>query len=516
MMIELEPGATGDAAKILDLTALGARVASLRAQGKRIVHCHGVFDLLHPGHIRHLAEAKAFGDVLVVTITEDRYVNKGPNRPAFPHGLRAESLAALAAVDYVAVNHFPTAMQAIAAIKPDVYAKGPDYKHAADDVTGKIVDEEAAVRAYGGTIAFTEDITFSSSALLNAYLPSYPLEVQAYLRELRARYSVRDVIAALDRLADVRVVLVGETILDEYVYCDQMGKSAKEPVLAMRHRSTELYAGGVLAAANHLADFCKSVEVVTYLGAIDGQEKFVRENLRPKVRLSPIYKRDSPTIVKRRYVEATLATKMFEVYVINDDDLDAEHEADLCALLEIRLAGSDLVIAADFGHGLLTPASKQLLASKAKFLAVNTQINAANVRYHAISSYPRADYVCINEAELRLDARNRYGAISELVAHLATKLDCDRFLVTRGAKGVSYFDGAQATGSPALTTSVVDRVGSGDAVLAITSACVAAGIPADLVAFFANVIGAQKVKIMGNRSSIERAATIKFIQALLK
>jgi len=504
------------AGKVLELDALTERAAALRADGKRIVHAHGVFDLLHPGHIRHLAEAKSFGDVLIVTITEDQYVNKGPNRPAFPDLLRAEALAALAAVDYVAINRAPTAIPAIDALMPDVYAKGPDYKSAADDVTGKIVDEEAAVRAHGGRIAFTEDITFSSSTLLNAYLPSYPVEVQAYLREIRERYSLREVIDWLDRLRDLHVVLVGETILDEYVYCDQMGKSAKEPVLAMRHRSTELYAGGVLAAANHLADFCKSIEVVTYLGTIDGQEKFVREHLKPKVRLSPIYKANSPTIVKRRYVEATLKTKLFELYVINDDDLDAAHEADLCGLLEMRIAGADCVIAADFGHGLLTPASKTLLASKAKFLAVNTQINAANIRYHAISSYPRADYICINEGELRLDARNRYGPIADLVTELAGKLECSRFLVTRGSTGVSYFDAGVNTVSPALTTNVIDRIGSGDAVLAITSACVAAGIPSDMVAFFANVIGAQKVKIMGNRESIGRASTIKFIEALLK
>jgi rfaE bifunctional protein nucleotidyltransferase chain/domain len=512
----VEPDAADTATKVLELDALAERVAALRAAGKRIVLAHGVFDLLHPGHIRHLAEAKSFGDVLVVTLTEDQYVNKGPNRPAFSHALRAESIAALAAVDYVAINRAPTAIGAIEAIKPDVYAKGPDYKRAADDVTGMILDEEAAVVAHGGSIAFTEDITFSSSTLLNEYLPSYPLEVQAYLRDLRSRHSLRDVIGSLDRLSDLHVVLVGETILDEYVYCDQMGKSAKDPVLAMRYRSTELYAGGVLAVANHLADFCKSVEVVTYLGTIDGQEKFVREHLKPKVRLSPIYKANSPTIVKRRYVEATLATKLFEVYVINDDDLDAAHEADLCELIEVRLAGADLVIASDFGHGLLTPASKKLLATKAKFLAVNTQINAANIRFHAISSYPRADYVCINEGELRLDARNRHGQIADLVGELATKLDCNRFLVTRGATGVSYFDGALNVVSPALTTNVVDRMGSGDAVLAITSACVAAGVPPDLVAFFANVIGGQMVRVMGNRSSIGRASTIKFVEALLK
>jgi rfaE bifunctional protein nucleotidyltransferase chain/domain len=502
--------------KILELADLGVRIAAERAAGKRIVHAHGVFDLLHPGHIRHLAEAKSLGDLLVVTLTEDKHVNKGPNRPAFPEALRAESIAALASVDFVAINRSASAIPAIDLLQPHVYVKGSEYKHAADDLTGKITDEEAAVRAHGGSIAFTEDVVFSSSALLNQYLPSYPPDVQQYLRDIRERYTARDVIDYLDLLGEMRVMVVGETILDEYVYCDQMGKSAKDPVLAMRHKSTEMYAGGVLAAANHLADFCKSVEVVTYLGAVDGQEKFVREHLKPKVRLSPIYKADSPTIVKRRYVEATLLTKMFEVYVINDDELDAEHEADLCALLDIRLPGTDAVIVADFGHGLLTPATKVLLAERAKFLAVNTQINAANIRFHAISSYPRADYVCINEGELRLDARSRYGKIGDLVAGLSKKVDCSRFLVTRGKSGVSYFDGDTQAESPSLTTNIVDRIGSGDAVLAITSACVAAGMPADLVAFVANVIGAQKVQIMGNKDSVGRVATLKFIEALLK
>jgi rfaE bifunctional protein nucleotidyltransferase chain/domain len=379
-MIETVVGLGEAVPKILALDVLAAHVAGLRADGKRIVHAHGVFDLLHPGHIRHLAEAKALGDVLIVTLTEDKHVNKGPNRPAFPEALRAESMAALAAVDFVAINRSATAIPAIAALKPDTYVKGPDYKHAADDLTGKIGEEEAAVRAHGGEIVFTEDITFSSSALLNQYLPSYPAQVETYLREIRSRYSARDVIGYLDRLQDVRAMVVGETILDEYVYCDQMGKSAKEPVLAMRHKSTEMYAGGVLAAANHLADFCKSVEIVTYLGAIDSQEKFIREHLKPKVRLNPIYKAESPTIVKRRYVEATLATKMFEVYVINDDDLDEAHEADLCNLLEMRLPGVDVVVAADFGHGLLTPASKTLLADRAKFLAVHTRITSASTK----------------------------------------------------------------------------------------------------------------------------------------
>ena len=156
------------------------------------------------------------------------------------------------------------------------------------------------------------------------------------------------------------------------------------------------------------------------------------------------------------------------------------------------------------------------MCQSGRFLAVNTQINAANIRFHAISNYPRADYVCVNEGELRLDARNRHNEIGKLVGDLTTKMRCNRFLVTQGSFGVSYFDEGTAYVSPALATSVLDRIGSGDAVLALTSTCVASGMPPDMVAFVANVIGAQAVQIMGNRDFVTRVATYKFIETLLK
>jgi rfaE bifunctional protein kinase chain/domain/rfaE bifunctional protein nucleotidyltransferase chain/domain len=502
--------------KLLDIDALAERLDALRAEGKKIVLAHGVFDLLHVGHIRHLAEAKNLGDVLVVTLTEDVRVNKGPDRPAFTESLRAESLAALEMVDYVSVSRFANAVPVIGKLRPDVYVKGPDYKDAARDITGGISEEESAVRAAGGVLHITEDVTFSSSTLINKYLPSYDLHVQEYLARFRERYSVQDVVAGLDLLRTMNVVVVGEAILDEYVYCDQMGKSAKDPVLAMRYARTETYAGGALAVANHLAEFCQSIELITYLGASDANEKFVRSSLKPKVRANFIYKSDSPTILKRRYVERTLGSKLFEVYVINDEPLGPDDERELCGLIGARIGSADAIVCSDFGHGLLTDSAKTLLCESGRFLAVNTQINAANIRFHAISNYPRADYVCVNEGELRLDARNRHNDIADLVGGLAPKLHCDRFLVTQGSSGVTFFDGGQRYTSPALATNVLDRTGSGDAVLALTSTCVASGMPPDMVAFVANVIGAQAVQIMGNRDTVSRVATIKFIEALLK
>jgi rfaE bifunctional protein nucleotidyltransferase chain/domain len=514
--MDLDVSAAPTLKKILEPDALGARVAELRTAGRRIVHAHGVFDLLHIGHIRHLQEAKQFGDVLVVTLTEDRHVNKGPHRPAFPQNLRAEAIAALDAVDLVTISRFPSALQMIELIRPDVYVKGPDYRERGDDVTGGISVEEEAVKAAGGTLRITEDITFSSSALINRFLPTFTSDVQAYLDDFRSRFSARDVRGFLDRLTEMSVVVVGEAILDEYVYCDQLGKSAKEPVLAMRYDSAELFAGGSLAIANHLAGFCSSVELVTGVGSYDGQERFIRSNLRPNVRLNFVYKSDSPTIVKRRYVEKVLFSKLFEVYFINDAPLIERDETEFISLLGARLQAADAVVVADFGHGLLTPEVKRRLERSDSFLAVNTQINAANIRYHAISSYKRADYICINEGELRLDARDRVAPLAALVQELTQKLACERVLVTRGRSGAEYFADGRSYACPSFAGNVVDRIGSGDAVLALSAVCVSAGVPSEAVAFIANVIGAQKVQTMGNSAPVDRVATYKFIEALLK
>ena len=195
--------------KIKDINELAEILVSLRASNKKVVQCHGVFDLLHIGHIRHFEQAKGFGDTLVVTVTPDRYVNKGPHRPAFAEDLRAEAIAALDCVDYVAINKWPTAVETIALLKPDIYAKGADYKDAQKDYTGKIIDEEAAIKSVGGEIAFTEDIAFSSSSLINKYMSVFPEEVSEYLADFAQRYPLDDVLRYLENARPLKVLVIG-------------------------------------------------------------------------------------------------------------------------------------------------------------------------------------------------------------------------------------------------------------------------------------------------------------------
>ena len=154
--------------KILDLDKLAEELSDLKSKGKKIVHCHGCFDMMHPGHIKYFQASKKLGDILVVTVTPDQYVDKGSGRPVFDQYLRTESIAALECVDYVAVNRWPTAENTLRLLVPDYYVKGQEFEKL-QDKTGKIQKEVDVVKEIGGEMMFTHEIVFSSTKILNRY-----------------------------------------------------------------------------------------------------------------------------------------------------------------------------------------------------------------------------------------------------------------------------------------------------------------------------------------------------------
>ena len=158
-----------------------------------------------------------------MTVTPDRYVNKGPNRPAFTEKLRCEAIAALEVVDYVALNRWPTAIETIQKLKPDIYAKGSEYKIPENDLTGMIVEEQRALEENGGTMLFTDDIVFSSTALLNQFSADFPEDTRNFLQNLIKIHGEKEIQAYIDKARSLRVLVIGETILDEYNYCDIIG-----------------------------------------------------------------------------------------------------------------------------------------------------------------------------------------------------------------------------------------------------------------------------------------------------
>ena len=504
--------------KVKTIEELAAIAAETRRAGRKVVLAHGVFDILHIGHKRHLEIGRRHGDLLIVTITTDKHVNKGPGRPVFPEKLRAEMLSAMDVVGYVGISPNPGAEYVIGMIKPDFYLKGSEYRAEENDVTGRIKTEKLEVERHGGEVVFTEDIVFSSSNLANRVMELYPSEVAAFLNQLRGSVSIAEIEKRIAALGGLRCLVIGDTILDEYVYVEPLGKPSKENIISTLYRDREIFCGGVIATANLTAQFCGKIDLVTVLGESESNEALVRTALNPNINLVPFYRPGGRTTIKSRMVDPGYVRKLIEIAYLDDTPLPAERQADLNGWVEKRIGDYDVVIVNDFGHGMIDEELIDILCRKARFLAINVQTNSANRGFNLVTKYPRADFVCIDEPEARLAVSDRYSSIESVVRDkLEKRMDCKNFVVTHGKRGsVVASVGQEIKRIPALVGEAIDTIGAGDAFFALAAPLVASGCDPFIAGFLGNAAGAMKVRIVGHRHQITRAEIVKYVTTLMK
>ncbi len=489
-----------------------------RQQNKKIVLCHGVFDLLHIGHIKHFQEAKKFGDILIATITADKYVQKGPNRPAFNSQLRLEALQALESIDYVSINKWATATETIKALRPHIYCKGPDYKKKSNDITNKIFEEEKAIKSIKGSIKFTNAEVFSSSNILNNYSNIHTETQKKYLKEINNKFTFEEIKKLITKLKFLKVLIIGEAIIDQYVYCEALGKSGKEPMLALRKIKTEEFYGGSLAIANHVSNFCQSIKLYTMIGENKEYEKKIIRNTAKNITKTFFYKKNSPTIIKKRFVDHINKNKILGVYEINDELIDNKNENKINSYLNKLKGKIDHIIVADYGHGFISEKTSKSLTKICKSISLSAQLNAANLGLHTINKYKNIETVVINEMELRQEMKDRNSEIKKLMNKLAKKMKLKNLIVTRGKNGSILYDKIKNNylECPAFASNTVDKVGAGDAMLSIISLALNANFDKHLALFLGSIAAAQSVEFMGTSKSYDKNKLLKVVQNLLK
>jgi rfaE bifunctional protein kinase chain/domain/rfaE bifunctional protein nucleotidyltransferase chain/domain len=508
--------------KVMPLDELVNTIDELKSSGKKIVQCHGCFDVMHIGHIKHFQAAKKEGDVLVVTLTPDRFIKKGPGRPYFNEKLRAEQIAALECVDYVAVNNWETAVETLKLIRPDIYVKGKEVLQNAEVDAAKTGEgrksylslEEEVVKSFGGRLHLTDEATFSSSRIINEITENISEKTKEYLREFKTKWKTSDVENVISSMKDLKVLVIGDAILDEYVFCQSMEKSGKEALVAYKFLSSEIHAGGAFAIANHIAEFSDNVGILTSMGS--NHQNHVENKLNKKISKKILRMDNLETLVKRRYINQYKNIKIFEVYNVQNLEISGEVEEKIIDYLNNEGREYDMIVASDFGHGLMTPKIIENLVKTDKFLAVNTQLNAGNLGYNFITKYPRADFVSLNDRELRLPLQGREDNIKESMTTLAEKLKLQGLNVTLGKEGNIYYSNGGFYSAPALTAYALDTIGAGDAVLAIGSMCAYKKANPELIPFIVNSVGALAVKIMGNRAPVSPGELNKFVSYIMR
>jgi cytidyltransferase-like protein len=502
--------------KIISLGDAEIVAQQLRGLSQKIAHCHGVFDLLHPGHVQHFLAAKKMADILIVSITADEHVNKGPGRPLFNQSIRADTIAAIGIVDYVVVSNYPTAIETIGTLKPDFYVKGSDYQSANDDVTGKIVLEKETVESFGGKLVFTDEITSSSSKLINQFFSNLSVDAQGWLKEFRLNSGFERTVSWLDKIENLSVLVLGEVIIDRYTQCTPLAKSSKDPILAFQRGQSLTYPGGILTIANNCKGWSHEVSAISFVNEKCSDFKQVSIKIDSEITLDFVYVKDRPTILKHRFVDSGSSTRLFEYYDFKDAALEVNDENRILEKINSRVLGADVVILADYGHGFFTDRIISKLEVESKFLAVNTQANAGNRGYNTISKYRKADLLSLNGSELQLELRDKNPDYLTIIPQMMVDKKSTRAILTLGGDGMMVFDKAgEHILVPALATRIVDKVGAGDSVLSISSLLTAVGAPLDVVGFVASLVAAHEISQLGHQSGLSRNDLKKHAKSIL-
>jgi rfaE bifunctional protein kinase chain/domain/rfaE bifunctional protein nucleotidyltransferase chain/domain len=486
-------------------------------RGKSVVLCHGVFDLVHIGHLKHFQSAKKLGDILIVSLTKDEFINKGPGRPIFNHKIRAEYILSFKNVDYVIINDFSTAVPLIKKLKPNIYCKGIDYKDARNDLTLQIDNEKKAIESVKGKIRYTDELTSSSSLLINKFSQIFSTEQKKNINFIK-KETKKNTISDFNKLSKLKVLVIGESIVDHYHFCEVLGKSGKDPILAVQELYNERYAGGAAAIAGHLSSCCNSVTLLSVLGDKNNNKSFFEKVIPKKIKKIWLVKKKTPTIIKKRYIDTISNNKILSTYNIDDRNLDSFEEKKLEKIIKRNIRNYDLVIVSDYGHGFLSKNITKLICKESKYLALNAQINAANRGYHTMKNYKNCNIVIINETELRHEMRDKNSDLKKLMKLLSFQLNINDLIVTMGRSGSILFNKYSNNffSCEAFAKNVVDKIGAGDAMLAILSVCLRSGVPKRTSLLIGSLSAAQSVETIGNKKFVDFQKIKKIFYHILK
>jgi bifunctional ADP-heptose synthase (sugar kinase/adenylyltransferase) len=340
------------------------------------------------------------------------------------------------------------------------------------------------------------------------------MDTSEYIHKMKGKYPVSAILKELEKVYDLRVLVIGDTIIDQYTFVQPKGRAIKDPILSVEYLSEETYAGGILAIANHISTYVNNVKLVTLLGSENGNHEFIKSALSPNIVMKDFIKTNSPTTIKKRYIDHYKNNKLFKIEYINDKPISKDLTGEIVAYLTAEVPKYDLVILGDFGHGFINNDIRSLLESRSRFLSINVQSNSSNMGYNYINQYKSPDFITMDEQELRLPTMMRFEPVEEVIKEFQSRFGYSRFLISMGKRGSIYVNDGTAYRGPILTQQVKDTVGAGDALFAVCSLLVAKDTPHDLIPLIANSVGGIKVNYMGNKESVAKDKLISFIETV--
>ena len=435
----------------------------------KVIMCHGVFDIVHPGHVRHLMYASGKADILVASLTCDNHIAKANFRPFVPEELRAMNLAALEVVDYVVIDTNPTPIENLKVIQPDYFAKGYDYF--SEGIQPKTQEEIRVLESYGGEVIFTPgDVVYSSSRILETEPPRIAADKLHVLMESEG-VSMEALRAALTRFKDQKVHVVGDTIVDSYVYCTLIGGGTKTPTLSVKHEEQVDFVGGAAIVAKHIRQAGAEVSFSSVLGEDDLKDFVLSDLQEAGIHCSVSIDSSRPTTQKQAYI-------VDEHRLLKVDKLDNRPISDKI-LKELKgnieQDRSAAIVFSDFRHGVFSRHTIPYLTDCINEGVIKVADSQVASRWGNILEFQDFDLITPNEREARFALGDQDSVVRPLALELYKKANCRYLILKLGARGSITYRSDSLNNYRAFFTidsfadRVVDAVGSGDALLAYST-----------------------------------------------
>ena len=476
---------------------------------------HGVFDIIHYGHILYFKEAKSKVDHLIVSITSDRFVNKGPGKPIFNLKKRIEVLRSIKYVDEVVVSNHKTAVNNLEIIKPDFYIKGKDYKNLKNDLSKQIFVEKKTVEKYGGKILFTNSELHSSSSIANKAFEYINDDIKKTLKKIDKLQFEQNFLKLAQHKLSKKILIIGDPILDILRFVESSGKSNKSNVISTKYIKEEENSGGVLLVANFLNLFCKNVTLL-FSGEIENLTS-IKKHLRKEIRIVHV-KTKNKLIKKIRYIDNYTNNRLFQNNFNEKDKFTNIEENKVLKKIDQIKKDYDEILFFDYGYVYSNEKLVKSLKNLSKKLTINCQSNSYNFGYNIADKFKLGKTISMDEAEYRLVVRNKEDKLEELIkknSKLFNKFE--NLIITKGRKGCYLKKNNKLIDVPCVINISVDSTGSGDIFLSMFFITKISNSFSDIESLIASHIAAGlHSNQLGNRFDMGVLDIYKIISSMIK
>ena len=493
--------------KIKSLTDLLKSLKNLK--NKKIAMCHGTFDIVHPGHLRHLIYARSKADILIVSCTADKYVQKGNDRPYVPDDLRAKNLASLSFVDFVIIDHNQKPLNNLKKIKPDFFVKGFEYSN--NGIHEKTREEIKIINSYGGNILFSPgDYINSSSALLIKNKPNiFSDKILSILNN--EKISFDKIEKVFSSLKSIKIHVFGDTIVDKYSYCSLLGPTTKTPTLSLKKNEEEEFFGGAVIVAKHLRSLGANVTLTTVTGNDKYKKKLISEMKKFKIKLNLHVESNKPTTVKERFW--CEGYKMIQIDTVDNSLISENLQNDIRN--QLSKDKNQAIIFSDFRHGIFNKFTIDIFQKSLPKNILKIADSQVSNRWGNILDFKNFDIITPNEKEARFALADQDSGVRPLGTNLFKKSGTKFLILKLSEKGLILFrknayNPRNFISLDSFVEKLKDGVGSGDALLAALVASYVVSKNIVISTFIGNIAAAACCENVGNQPN-----SIKDLQRVL-